>query len=214
MKKNDTHKTFFGIPEKRIPLYASAAAGMVLILTLLIVLPPLLRGEAAQPTGLRNPVQTDIADSGDSLRSQNGTYASSTLIPTDGPYTLSAAAAGEDSGTLYALPTDAVLHLTTTEPVTAETLQQTMTVTPEQPVVIEAADDGFLITPAAGSWSADTLYRLSFGDDGTPAYVCAFQTARVFAVDSVYPAHEMTEVPTDTGIEITFTDPVREADLA
>ncbi len=185
----------------------------VLLLCVLIVLPTLLPSPSGDDkpsahTGtLRNPTQVteDIGGLTPAPTKENTPF-----VPIAGDYSLSVPE--NSAGQIYALPTSSAVLLNTKTDVTADYLQSALTVTPEVPITVSSSDDGFLITPTAGTWEGDTLYRLSL--EGKDGILAAFQTHRAFAVESVYPAHESNGVPTDTGIEITFNDTVRNTDLA
>lgn len=118
-------------------------------------------------------------------------------------------------GTMVNVPTDSAFVLKTEDPTDEDTLRHALTVSPASDITItKTADDTFSVSPAAGAWREDTLYRFTLGDPKNPTASCAFQTAHHFSVKRVYPADQSAGLPTDTGIEITFTDPVRNADLA
>ena len=191
---------------RRFPLYAIVTAVAVMVLAAAaIVLPRLLPDDGTTPGGvLRNPTVTEGISGG------TDTPSPTVFAPTAGDFCLSVPDGSE--GQVYAVPTASAVYLTSEQTFTAETLAENLRVTPPTPVSVTASGEGFLVTPMSGTWMGDTLYRLSL--EGESGYLGAFQTVRTFAVDSVYPGHETTDVPTDTGIEITFTDTVRNTDLA
>lgn len=190
-------------------------ASAVLLAIGLILVPALLRGndpsDPSDPHGkpagtLRNPSRTTAVDNTPVSTPPDQPI----FAPRTGDHVLSVPE--NSAGQLYALPVSSSVLLRTTAETTAEELQSSLCITPAMPITVSSSEDGFLISPAVGTWEEDTLYRLSL--DGEDGILAAFQTHRPFAVESVYPAHEMTQVPTDTGIEITFTDTVRNTDLA
>ena len=195
---------------KKRPIVTVTAAFLLIVCVILLptVFSPAEDDKPDVQTGtLRNP--TAVTEDAAKIKPPAPTDAWP-FVPAVGDFTLSVP--GDSAGQIYALPTSSAVLLNTKSGMTAEDLQSALTVTPEMPITVSSSGDGFLITPAVGAWESDTLYRLSLtGEDGILA---AFQTHRAFAVESVYPAHEMTQVPTDTGIEITFSDTVRTTDLA
>ena len=213
--KNNDNRSRKPISEKRVMFYAAAIAVLALTVTLMIAfLPKLISGmnEDSAKRTLRNPTvsQTDTGSSGAGLLDGM----------TTGAYTLGISGSG-DEGNLYNVPANAALSLSATG-WTADTLLSSLCITQADTdvavdvTVSEAASGGFLISPAAGTWSRDTLYRVTLTEEDTasPVYSAAFQTEHPFSVKSIYPGNEVTDVPVDTGIEITFSDPVKSADFA
>lgn len=203
--KPKTLKVFFSaLSAKKIAAYAAAAAALVLIVIAACTLPRLLHADDGGSEGvLRNPVTTAQKPDGTNLPP-------AFTVPVSESFRISIPAQADAA--IFAVPTDTAVLLSTDKSFTAETLAEALSVTPPTALDITASSEGFLLTPAGGMWSADTLYRVSI--DGDADCLAVFQTARTFAVDSVYPAHESVDVPVDTGIEITFTDTVRSTDLA
>ena len=201
---------------KRIPRPAVIGTAAFVLVLLIIVLPLLVRrigGEDTpdRPDGvLRNPTVTyPVTDTDDTRQPQTPPA----FLPMAGEFSLSVPMKTDtaNSGQIFALPTSSAVLLSTKQSLSEDQISS-LSVTPEVPITVTPSEDGYRIEPTAGAWEQDTLYRLRM--DGEDGYLAAFQTHRAFVVESVYPAHEMTEVPTDTGIEITFSDTVRNTDLA
>ena len=197
MKKINFNDLCSALRGRRLPLYALiTAAAIVLLAVSAVMLPRLTHTNEEIPEGtLRNPTTTPLSEDDPAITPVD-------FVPSDSDFCLSLP--DSTAGTVYAVPTDSALYLTSSRTVTAESLADTLVITPAAPLSVTASGEGFLVTPMSGAWNADTLYRLSL--DGEEGYLAAFQTARIFAVDTVYPAHQSTDVPTDTGIEITFSD--------
>jgi len=73
-----------------------------------------------------------------------------------------------------------------------------------EPSVTRTRDNEFLITPAL-PMQPNSLYLFRLTREGLADITWAFQTTVRFAVMSTLPADMSTNVPVDTGIEITFT---------
>ncbi len=208
--KHKNVKSPFQFPQgKKLYVFAAIAAGFVLLLAVTAAfLPRMIHTDDNPSQGvLRNPTTTQIpaGSTGD-----RPTLPPEFTVPASDDFRLSVPDSANTA--MFAVPTDAAVLLTTAGEYTEDTLSASLTVSPQIPLDITASGVGFLLMPTNGSWASDTLYRVSL--DGEPDCLAVFQTVRTFAVDSVYPAHESTDVPTDTGIEITFTDTVRNTDLA
>ena len=176
------------------------------------VLPSLFAQQKAPTPTLRNPEVT-VGDDGESMLGQTQLYPSSGIADTPfGAMLLSKSS--EEMTTPVDVSENGILTLTVEEATDAETLKKTISITPMADFTISATSDTtFSIVPTT-VWEKDTVYRITVGDVQNPAQSCAFQTERDFAVKHVYPADKRTDIPTNTGIEITFTAPVRKADLA
>ncbi|MCL2572493.1 MAG: Ig-like domain-containing protein [Defluviitaleaceae bacterium] len=72
------------------------------------------------------------------------------------------------------------------------------------PVILRTGDNEFLITPAS-VLSSNSLYLFRLSRNGLRDLTWTFQTAIRFQVSSTLPGHQSTNVPVDTGIEITFS---------
>jgi len=72
------------------------------------------------------------------------------------------------------------------------------------PTIQQARGGDFLITPYA-TLRSNSLYVFRLHRENLPDITWAFQTTIHFTVISTLPAHQSTNVPVDTGIEITFT---------
>ncbi|MCL2360228.1 MAG: Ig-like domain-containing protein [Defluviitaleaceae bacterium] len=75
-----------------------------------------------------------------------------------------------------------------------------------EPLIERTGDNEFLITPY-GTLQANSLHIFRLSRDGLSDITWTFQTTVRFQVVSTLPANHSTNVPTDTGIEITFTSP-------
>ncbi len=202
--KNNRMIRFCG---SRKTICAVSAAGLVLLVVLAVVfLPTFVRRFGGDGGGLRNPETTQTQQSPDPILEGLPGVAS------DGTYRLLSA---EENTALYALPAASSLYLQTDASISAETVAAAVRLSPQVPVSVQSVSDGvFEITPTAGMWSEGTLYRLALEENGGTLCSFAFQTARPLTVTSTYPANESVGVPTDTGIEITFSERVRGADFA
>ncbi|MCD7989971.1 MAG: Ig-like domain-containing protein, partial [Klebsiella quasipneumoniae] len=72
------------------------------------------------------------------------------------------------------------------------------------PTVEKTSSRTFLITPAQ-QLSANTLYTFRLAREDAAELTWVFQTAKKFAVTSVFPSNQATNVPINSGIEITFS---------
>ena len=73
------------------------------------------------------------------------------------------------------------------------------------PSVTQNGAAGFLITPAV-TLSQNSLYIFRLSREGKDDITWAFQTARRASITSCYPFNQATNVPVNSGIEITFSD--------
>ena len=73
------------------------------------------------------------------------------------------------------------------------------------PNIEQSGDKEFTVEPAMGL-AHNSLYVFRLRRDGLNDITWAFQTARKFQVASNYPYNAATNVPKNSGIEITFTD--------
>lgn len=95
-----------------------------------------------------------------------------------------------------------------------DVLTDNINISPKTNVSITKKSPGsFEIAPASGKLFPGTLYNISFGDPDNPVSSYTFQTENEFFVKSVLPANEGTNVPVNTGIEITFSDAVGDVDF-
>ena len=69
------------------------------------------------------------------------------------------------------------------------------------------SDKKFKLSPAS-SLRSGKLYRLVVGDKDNPAYSFAFQTESSLLIKGLIPGGDVINVPTDTGIEIQFSESV------
>ncbi len=96
----------------------------------------------------------------------------------------------------------------------AETVTEYMNLSPKTDYsVTKLSSKEFKVTPASGKLFPGTVYNISFGDPENPGASYTFQTESEFFVKSVLPADMSTDVPVNTGIEITFSEGVGDVDL-
>ena len=100
-------------------------------------------------------------------------------------------------------------HLASATALTLTQVQQLLSVAPAVELHYEQADkDGKLFTiQPARALDADRVYRfkLAAGQSVEREYQWSFQTRADFRVLGALPRHQATQVPLDTGIEITFS---------
>lgn len=100
-------------------------------------------------------------------------------------------------------------HLASATALTLAQVQQLFTVAPAVELQYEQADkEGKLFTvKPARALDADRVYRfkLAAGQGVEREYQWSFQTRADFRVLGVLPRHQATQVPLDTGIELTFS---------
>jgi len=102
------------------------------------------------------------------------------------------------------ISTLSVFTVTTEKDMTEEELLATLNLTPETDVsVTKSGECSFEITPS-GPLEEGTLYRFTLGDPDAPTGSFVFQTESELTVRQVFPADKSTNVPVNTGIEITF----------
>lgn len=107
------------------------------------------------------------------------------------------------------LSVDGSLLVRTASACDADTVAEYLTLSPSLPVsVMKMSDTEFRISPAGKKFAPNTVYRLSVGDPENPSSSFAFQTSDAFRVRSFFPADGARDVPTDTGIEVAFTEAV------
>ncbi len=191
---------------------ALTAAFLAVCVLLIAVIPTLLTRNGdrdERPAGVLRGPQTQTVTLSPIPDDMGDPITAAPFAPVTGDYSIELPE--NTPGALYAWPTECAVLLKTADAADTAAVMDALTVTPQTPVIMEASGEGVLITPMSGAWEENTLYRLSLSD--AHGALAVFQTARPFAVDSVYPAHASVDVPTDTGIEITFTDTVRAADL-
>ncbi|MCD7948251.1 MAG: Ig-like domain-containing protein [Oscillospiraceae bacterium] len=115
-------------------------------------------------------------------------------------YALTPTSAGADGVNVAS-----TFQLTTPEDFTPEDIGARLTLDGQAaPTVEKTGDRTFLITPAA-QLSANTLYTFRLTRPEAAELTWVFQTAKKFAVTSVFPANQATNVPINSGIEITFS---------
>jgi Large extracellular alpha-helical protein len=107
------------------------------------------------------------------------------------------------------IPTDTSFTLTTAGAVSDEQIKQYITVTPSVDYTVsKTSDTSYKITPDS-ALDSGAVYRFNVTDSvASPRLSFAFQTAKEFKLYSTLPADLSTDVPTNTGIELRFTEPV------
>ncbi len=122
------------------------------------------------------------------------------------------------AGSAYAMDPRAGLRLRATGPVPLATLLERLRVEPALAYRVQAAADGrsAVLSPAS-PLAPDAAYRVTLlGPAGETVTGWAFQVAGPPRVVATLPDDQATDVPTDTGIEITFDQdrvPVRGGDI-
>lgn len=81
-------------------------------------------------------------------------------------------------------------------------LENTLSVSPQESYSIEKVSTGEFHIRFDRDLKPDSIYRFSF-DDGNRSW--AFQTKKAFSLSRTMPRDKSTYVPTDTGIELTFS---------
>ncbi len=100
---------------------------------------------------------------------------------------------------------DSAFRLTSLGAVPAARLAASIEVTPSLKLVTAAAADGSVTITPSGRLVAGTRYRFTArAADGSLAGSWAFQAVRPLRVATTLPGDQTTEVPLDTGIEVTF----------
>lgn len=125
------------------------------------------------------------------------------VIQTSGGITLQAD--GAQNGIISTL---SVFKVTTENEMSEEELISSLNVTPQMDfAVTKTGEKSFDITPAK-ELEEGTLYRFTVGDPENPTGSFVFQTESDLIIKSVFPADKSTDVPVNTGIEITFSEAV------
>ncbi len=91
-----------------------------------------------------------------------------------------------------------------------EDLAEHLSVSPEVSYSLSESPDGVVLTPSR-DLSSGTVYNISIDSDSGELRTWAFQTSSAFSVVSTTPGSETIGAPVNTGIEITFSSPVRDA---
>ncbi|MBQ7715286.1 MAG: Ig-like domain-containing protein, partial [Clostridia bacterium] len=112
------------------------------------------------------------------------------------------------------IPTGEKLIVRTDETCDADLVAEYINVSPKTDYSITKTAPGeFALAPSSGSFFPGTVYNISFGDPENPSASYTFQTETEFFVKSVLPADMATDVPVNTGIEITFSEPIDTSEL-
>ena len=95
--------------------------------------------------------------------------------------------------------------LTTPEDVTIGDLGVLLTIDAQpNPTISQNGENEFIVTPVV-TLSQNTLYIFRLSREGKADITWAFQTAKKFQITSSFPYDGATNVPKDSGIEITFS---------
>ncbi len=115
--------------------------------------------------------------------------------------------ASGDAGKI--ISTDNSFIVETKEECDTDTVLKYMNVSPKTNLfVTKISGTEFKVSPASGKLFPGTLYNVSFGEPDNPGISYSFQTESEFFVKSVLPDDMSTNVPVNSGIEITFSDVV------
>ncbi len=108
------------------------------------------------------------------------------------------------------IPVDSYFTIKTTGATDPETLSKYLTVTPTVSFTLSTlSPTEFLLTPAARELDAGRIYSFTLGNPENPVSSYTFQTESELAVKSLLPADLAVGVPLNAGIEIAFTESVR-----
>lgn len=100
-------------------------------------------------------------------------------------------------------------------PCDVDVVAEYMTLSPKTNYSLtKVSETEFKVSPTSGTLFPGTVYNFTFGDPENPAASYAFQTETDFLVKHVLPADMETEVPVDTGIEITFSEALVKCDYS
>ncbi len=125
------------------------------------------------------------------------------VVQTSGGITLQAE--GAQNGIISTL---SVFKVTTENDMSEEELISSLTVTPKMDfAVTKTGEKAFDITPAK-ELEEGTLYRFTVGDPENPTGSFVFQTESNLVIKSVFPADKSSDVPVNTGIEISFSEAI------
>ena len=202
---------------RRIKLRRAAliAASLALVITLGFLIPPLFRSSPAEPVSGDDPGAGTV--SGTEVK-PGITFNGSAYVTDAGaelPEPLKQVEILANGTAEKLIPTNTTLVVKTVSECDTETLTSYITVTPELPMAVtQVTATEFHIKPAQTQFAPNTLYRVTVGDPQNPASSFAFQTVNELAVRSILPAAGASNVPVDTGIEITFNDAVKNADFS
>ena len=200
-------KTETKIPAPRGKLFRRVgliAAVLAVVIAAAFVIPALFR----QP----NHVKIEIpSDTGIILNS--GAY--STDAGADLPDSLKQIEVLANGSGEKLMATDSTLVVKTAAECDTETFVKYVSVTPELPMAVtKVSATEFHLKPAQTAFAPNTLYRVTVGDPQNPAASFAFQTVSELAIKNILPGAGSTGVPVNTGIEVTFTDSVKNTDFS
>ena len=112
---------------------------------------------------------------------------------------------------------DSIFTVETAEDCDEETLAEYMSVLPQTEFSVRRKSNSgkiFEIAPASGTLDPGTVYRVVVGDPANPSISYAFQTETQLVIKNTIPADLAGEVPTNTGIEIVFSEALEPTDYA
>lgn len=94
----------------------------------------------------------------------------------------------------------------TTSPTDIDSLYGRLSMEPKMDYTLNRVSDTEYTLIPTGSLEPDTVYTLLVGDPENPDDSFAFQTQSSFIVKSILPSDKTTDVPTNTGIEVEFSE--------
>jgi hypothetical protein len=110
----------------------------------------------------------------------------------------------------YALP-DTAFTVETASEISTDELKKYINITPAVSFdVVKKTGTIFSVTPS-DTLDSGSLYRITVGDISHPQSSFVFQTDSALIIKSVLPADLAVSVPTNTGIEVCFSEPLRTA---
>lgn len=101
---------------------------------------------------------------------------------------------------------DTAFTVTSSGDTTADELAKYIALTPQTPYSLTGEGKSYTLTPLS-ALNANTVYRFTIGGEYTQNSF-AFQTESEFFIKSVFPRDLATGVPLNTGIELTFSEPI------
>ena len=104
------------------------------------------------------------------------------------------------------IPTSGVFTVKTGGATDAQTVAANLSLTPAVPFEVTAVSDTEFTLRTVSPLSSGTLCRLTVGSGGQTQSSFAFQTESEFLLTAALPANGSDGVPTNTGIELTFSE--------
>ena len=199
--------------------YATVAAAVLLIVALSVsmisilipavsVIPP---DDGGTTPGGNEDVTTPGGKKPEGILLSGEAYATDRLaeIP-DELKSVTVTAGGEDR----IISTGASFRVKTSGACEVDTLAQYLSVTPSTYMTVnKVSDTEFDLIPTEDGLVPGTVYRVTVGNPENPAASYAFQTESRLVVKSVLPTDKATNVPLNTGIEVSFSESVKTDDL-